>query len=196
MYNLPGFRLGWNLLIWSVSFKVTHNKIFFFWYFDSLKFTLQTRTSYNKDVHVIFITPLRFFGCKTTHCPHGPPPLDWRRAFSWCVGTHQTVVSWSVGVILDVNICTWGWGGGGKNTRNLGGTGVIWKTCCHPHLPPWKLSGACCGCLNCIYSVLRDSRCWKSVFNKAVNFKNMNGKITKQTTYTTLLARNKWISED
>ena len=27
----------------------------------------------NVDVCVIFVTPLRVFGCKPTNCPHGPP---------------------------------------------------------------------------------------------------------------------------
>ena len=46
MYNLPDFRLVWNLLTWSVSLEVIHNTLFLFWYFDSLKVPLQTSPSY------------------------------------------------------------------------------------------------------------------------------------------------------
>ena len=63
----------------------------------------------NIYVRVISVIPLHLFRCKPTHWPHRLPHLTWRSVFSWCVGTHQTVVPWIIGVSMDVDICTWGW---------------------------------------------------------------------------------------
>ena len=75
----------------------------------------------NADVGVIFVTPLQVFMWEMTHWPCGLPHLARRSVFSWYVGTHKNVLSWSVGVKTGVNICNWVWGD--SNTGNLGG---IW----------------------------------------------------------------------
>ena len=94
----------------------------------------------NTYMLLIFVTPLWVFRCEAKNCTREPPHLDWRSGFSWCVGTHQAIVPWRVGVRLDVDICTWGWGGA-SNTDIFLGQGLIWKTC----------RRTCCYCSHPIY---------------------------------------------